>query len=248
MPTVSQSAFELDEAIASVQDPLHNAESVPASSEYFRVGTPLQLSAQVKNNTVKQDSVLLGFRLGRFLLVELPTVDGRAMVIASGSEVRVRYLIDGRLLGFACEVLKVQFNPEKLVFLKYPRKVDQLALRRHERVRVNIQCLVRIGSDPSQVGAEAHDLSVSGCGILFPPNVEGLKKGVRLTVYFRIPGDEALYKGRAWTRLVKKRRDGLWVGCEFDFRPGEEETKTMVERMVLARTGGIATSDFGSDE
>ena len=244
MTTLPQNSFELDTMIADAQDPLHNAETIPVSTEYFRVGTPMQLTVNEKGQVQQEYSVLLGYRAGRFLLVELPKVGAHAMVITPNTEVRIRYMIDGHLLGFSSKSKKVQFEPERLLFLSYPSRVDHLALRRHERVRVTLPTLVRAGNDPSQLNAETRDISISGCGLMFPPDVEGLEKGLRMTLYFRLPGDDTLYKARAWSRVVKKRKDGTWMGCEFDFRPGEEETRTMVERMVLARTGMMSTSDL----
>lgn len=237
-------AHEVEALVAAGHETL-TAESVPVSTEYFRVGTPLQLTVSQKGQVRSAYSVLLGYRAGRFLLVELPSVGGRALVITSESAVRVRYLLEGRLLGFSCESLKVQFSPEKLLFLNYPRRVDQLALRRHERVRVSVPTLLRIGDAPQQLKAETRDLSVSGCGVLMPHDGVDLQTGVKLTLYLQPRGDSTLYKARAWVRTVKARRDGaVWLGCEFDFKPGEEETRTMVERMVLARTGMMSTSDL----
>ena len=240
---------EIDALISGAQDPLQDAESVPVSTDYFRVGTPVQLTVSMKGQMRSAYSVLLGFRSGRFLLVELPSVEGRALVITQSSPVRVRYLLDGRLLGFSCESLKVQFTPEKLIFLNYPSRVDQLALRKHERVRVSLPTLVRIGDDPTQFSAETRDLSVSGCGLSVESGAPPVKKGMRLTIYFKPPGETSLFKARAWTRVVKKQKDGgLWLGSEFDFRPGEEETKLMVERTVLARTGMMSTSDLDPEQ
>ena len=236
---------DIDDLIAAGQDPMHSAESVPVSADYFKVGTSVQLTVNQKSQVASAYSVLLGYRAGRFLLVELPSVDGRALVVTPESQVRVRYLLDGRLLGFSCSSIRVQFSPEKLMFLTYPKRVDQLALRRHERVRVSLPTLVRVGDDPDQHTVETRDVSLSGCGIVFGPEVGTVDRETKLTLYFKTPQDQTLYKARAWVRTVKARRDGsFWVGCEFEFRPGEEETQTMIQRLVLSRTGMLSTSDL----
>lgn len=223
----------------------HMLEALPVSTDYFRVGTPVQLTVHERRQVMSEYSVILGYRAARFFLVELPLHDGRAMVIKPGTSVRVRYLLDGRLLGFSTETLKVQASPERLMFLRYPGRIEQLALRRHERVRVRLPTLMRLDDVDSAIDAETRDLSLSGCGLVVSADGRRLTPGAGLTVYFRTPGTAEMLKARAWTRMVKERRDGTaWVGCEFDFRPGEEETKTMVERVVLARTGMMSTSDL----
>lgn len=247
--STEQTTLQADVPSILAPEILSSPESVPVSTEYFRIGTPIQLTVSQKGQVRSAYSILLGYRATRFLLTELPALDGRALAITPGTPLRVRYLLEGRLLGFSTESLKVQFTPERLMFITYPQRVDQLALRKHERVRVSLPTYVRAGDDPRQIPAETRDLSISGCGVIFGPEGKTLQRGTPLTVYFRTPGDAGLFKARAWARTVKSRRDGnTWVGCEFDFLPGEEETKTMIERMVLARTGMMSTSDLDPAE
>jgi hypothetical protein len=91
---------------------------------------------------LKFPTTLLGWREGRFLMAALPRTEGRPAPVAEGQEVILRYVLEGEVYGLRAGVLKVQYQPEPLLFLEFPKEIENVPLRVEPRVPVRLPAVV----------------------------------------------------------------------------------------------------------
>lgn len=114
----------------------------PPVERILRVGSLVFLFTGNDANERKFPTRLLGWRGGRFLLVGLPQDEGRPVRLPEGVEVVLRYVLEGEVYGLRTRVLKVQFHPAPLVFLEFPKEIENVPLRSEPRVPVRLPAVV----------------------------------------------------------------------------------------------------------
>ena len=116
-------------------------------------------------------SSLLGWKAGDWLVCEWPYHLGQPVACRINESCLVRYLFDGRFIGYPSVIREQQLQPFPFLFLAFPQSVEEVALRKHARVSLKEPLLIKIeectpfGSAAKQrlVGAMMHDLSLTGC-------------------------------------------------------------------------------------
>lgn len=115
---------------------------VPPMGRILRVGSLVFLFVRQGERELKFPTRLLGWREGRFLLVALPRAEGRPAPVSDGQEVILRYVLDGEVFGLRAPVLKAQYHPEPLLFLGFPKEIENVPLRNEPRVPVRLPAVV----------------------------------------------------------------------------------------------------------
>lgn len=211
------------------------------------VGLPLQLTMLLERGQTQCASTLLGWKEGSFLICELPFQNGRAVEFRAGVPCLVRYFLAGSVVGYRSEIRKGQFSPEPLLFLSFPRKIEQVVLRRHPRITVNQPVsLMRVDETASPMWAaplvgNLKDLSVAGCRLVLLDSWVELPPGAQLRLDFELPGLGYIMN---LTGLVKNAVDHpgkLVCGVEFKFNQTE-----YVEYRVFGATVQQAIRQFVS--
>ncbi len=160
----------------------------------------------------------VGMERGKFILLRLPPQQGLRQVLTVDESVTIRYMHDQSLLyGFSASVAAVITSPAPLLFLSYPKTVEVLSLRRHQRVN----CLVPIVTyfEGEEYRGQLLNISNSGCMFLMdnaeeapaPPYV--MKD--EIFCQFRLPGaDNDLY-ARGLVKNVGEFKGKQSFGLEF---------------------------------
>jgi|GEM_PF-1232478 hypothetical protein len=117
-------------------------DAPPPVEDVLRVGTLVFLFTGQGPAERKYATHLLGWRAGRFLLVDLPHVDGRPVQLPEGAAAILRYVVDGEAYGLRTRVQRVQFRPAPLVFLEFPTEIENVPLRAEPRVPVRVPAVV----------------------------------------------------------------------------------------------------------
>jgi c-di-GMP-binding flagellar brake protein YcgR len=211
--------------------------ATPTTTPVFALDLPLQLTLPYKTITVTTQVRLLGMKVDRFLLCDLPSHEGTSLG-TTGASCTVRYLLHGRVVGFVAQVLKAQFSPEPLMFLSYPKAVSEVVLRQQERVRVNLEAVGRIFGKAERTNGVIRDLSVGGCGLYLDDETK-LELGTEMTLYIKFPGEESLRKVKATIRGIRRQRKskGVILGLSFGFDAEDLPVKKEIENLVAARSG-----------
>jgi hypothetical protein len=159
----------------------------PPVERILRVGSLVFLFTGTGTSECKYPTRLLGWRPGRFLLVGMPQEEGRPARIPEGAEVILRYVLDGEVYGLRARAQKVQFHPAPLLFLEFPKEIENVPLRSEPRVPVRLPAVVSWlpGRRPPSGLAFGYlrDLAADG-GLIempLPEDAEPLDRSLHLT-------------------------------------------------------------------
>jgi hypothetical protein len=108
-------------------------------------------------------SRLIGMEAGKFLIIRMPPIPDISSKRYEKNHCIIRYLFSGRVYAFRCTLLGLIKEPYRLSILSYPEAIDELNLRKHER----ISCIVA-----AEVGVEGWQYegivsNISGGGMQF---------------------------------------------------------------------------------
>jgi hypothetical protein len=170
----------------------------------------------------------------------------------------VSYLLDGKLVGYRTEIRDMISSPVPLLFIAFPRAVEEMHLRKHARVMSSEPALVTRADRMSQQGSVmasedyagglVKDVSLGGCCIALAKTPSWVKPGATVRLEFELPG---LGHVTNLTGVVKnsEERDGTEsFGIEFQFdkleyieyRGWGGSVKHAIEQWTLQKLGGLA--------
>lgn len=138
--------------------------------EYPRI--KLQVGDMMQLQSLKDDNRyyvrVIGYLLGRSLLVTTPTINDKIMLIREGQHYAVRLMSGNSVVGFNTSVRQSCMRPYPYLHLEYPETIEEVVVRRAQRVRANLVASVKNEKldDPSGQPAVVVDLSTAGAGLL----------------------------------------------------------------------------------
>lgn len=143
----------------------------------------------IANSMHKTKSRIIGAVHGKFILIEEPVVVvNERMSIPIEGGVLCSYFESGDLYTFRSRVLKNL--DEDMVSIQYPGEVEIRQIRRHKRIRVNIETEVTIPGLVSMIG-DMGDISIGGCCVTLN-SIAPLVRGKSLTLTFCLPNDQTV--------------------------------------------------------
>lgn len=180
---------------------------------------------------------LRGWQSGGYLLFDWPDDPAETGVPRPQHKLVVQFLAHGQACGFKTLVVASGTTTATQFRTSWPQHVEVLALRKDERVNVDVTCTVHFSRDKTVEG-RLLDISAGGCKICVSPD-DGLIGDV--SVDFTLEGGLACEKLPAVVRSVTTGTLGSVLGCQFEGLP--EVTRhdlqfyvaTTVERMRDAK-------------
>ena len=151
-PDVEQLPDDTDDTLNS-----NEPERIPFSG--MVVGT--DISMELPTDRIRVKSRLIGIESDQFLIISLPLAPAIMHKCKPDSEVIVRYLFNGSVMGFASVIIQVFSNPVGVCFLKFPNSVEQVNLRKDKRVRCFFPGIAEYQG--IEVEGAILDLSAGGC-------------------------------------------------------------------------------------
>lgn len=171
---------------------------------------------------------LVGFDTGRYLLLKQPNprTDGSYTdVLYEGNPVIVRLVLEGETgecIAFKTNIRAVSNIPFRLLYLDYPKQVENRALRAQKRVRTHIP--VDVSADSSKTDSKKKlasgvivDISSAGCRILFKaaPNESGNVTHMNIKVSIGSSSQKDLLVLSGQVMNQRKERGMISVGVRF---------------------------------
>jgi c-di-GMP-binding flagellar brake protein YcgR len=190
---------------ATIEDILEERSKI---TPRFVVGLNLYFDILTKTRRVKVRSQLVGWYRPHMLIVTMPLVDERALVMASGTELVVRYMIDGEVYGFLTRLLRKHHDPAPIWVLEYPGIVEVQNLRGKHRVQTFIQAKTDRDED-------CLILDCSRTGALLAVT-EKMEVGRPVTLNFTLPNGELIKDMETQVVRVFDSRLDTTVGVEFN--------------------------------
>ena len=200
---------------------------VPCSpSAFLAVGLSVQLTLSQDETHVQYGSSLLGWKQGGWLIGEWPFHLGKPIPCSPGTHVRLRYIYQGKMIGFHSEVLATHVEPFPFLLLTFPSTVNEVPLRRDCRMPSAEPILLRHANDavptcPSEkwtpIGGLLMDLSSTGCAVLLQRPAQEFLPGMILRVEFEIVGTGRVGNLAGLVRNIAMQGGETLLGLEFRF-------------------------------
>lgn len=196
------------------------------SSSFLAVGLSVQLSLSEEQSQAQYGSSVLGWVDRQWILCEWPFHLGQPIPCSVGMSCRLRYVYDGKLIGYRTEVLNTQMQPFPFLLLAFPSTLDEVPLRKHGRVLAQEPIvLIPLTNDRTPAQAESRmriggllmDLSASGCAILLQRPAQEFFIGMLVRMEFEIVGTGHVNNLTGVIRNVSIQADGTQLGLEFRF-------------------------------
>jgi len=134
----------------------------------------LQISSPT---VVRLKLALVGYDLGKYLILKYPSgnLTEYSDVLTVGNVAIIRYIVEGKkgeCIAFASTIRAVSAIGDKLIFLDYPKRIENRQLRSSQRSSTHIPAKIEmLTSDDSKTGASLTgviiDISTKGCQFAF---------------------------------------------------------------------------------
>jgi len=206
-------------------------EHAPSHSSILVVGLPLQLVIGSDHDKVNCGSTLLGWKAQAWLICEWPFHFGQAVPCETGTHCLVRSMVAGKLVAYQSEVRMAQMSPLPLLYLAFPRKVEEIHLRKEARVASNEPLLLVQGSHgnatlalsngSAPIGGLLQDLSASGCRIIVQRPSADVALGATVYLEFELIGIGHVAHLAGSIKNIAERDGALSLGIEFRFNGKE---------------------------
>lgn len=128
-----------------------------------------QLQLQITSELLQERLYvkLVGYSKGKSLMVSTPLVDGKVVFMREGQSLIVRAFSGRNAFAFNSNVLRVCNMPFPYLHLAFPVKVQGVAVRKAERVRINIIASIsRIQGDKNGDAQPATIVNLSPAGAM----------------------------------------------------------------------------------
>lgn len=138
--------------------------------------------------SVRIKPTVIGIDLGRYLLVKFPSKlnanDYKDVLIADTSVV-VRYILEGQhgeCIAFSTTIQHILSIPERLIFLNYPKRIENRQLRTNQREKTHLPAQISQHKEGNEltgncIAGYIVDISARGCQFSF--KAESGHKGVK---------------------------------------------------------------------
>ncbi|MDF0666439.1 MAG: flagellar brake protein [Nitrospira sp.] len=201
--------------------------SVPSAASFLSVGLPLKISLTLDQQKVMHGSTLLGWKDHAWLVCEWPIQLGHDQPVAAGTPCTVSYLLDGKLVGYRSEIRDLITSPVPLLFVAFPKAVEEMHLRKHLRVSTNEPVLL-IRADSGNASESAlptsnyfggllKDLSQGGCSVVLVRRPAWLCPGATVRLEFELPGLGHITNLTGVVKNADMREGSEMIGIEFRF-------------------------------
>jgi hypothetical protein len=202
-------------------------EHVPSHSSILVVGLPLQLVIGSDQAKVNCGSTLLGWKAQAWVICEWPFHFGQPVPCEAGTPCLVRSMVAGKLVAYHAEVRMAQMSPLPLLYLAFPRRVEEIHLRKESRVASNEPLLLMQGTHreatlalsngSAPIGGLLQDLSFSGCRIIIQGPRADVVLGATVSLEFELIGIGHITHLAGSIKNLAERDGALLLGIEFRF-------------------------------
>ena len=234
--------------------------SIPGAAAFLSVGLPLKVSFTLDQRKVMYGTTLLGWKDHAWLVCEWPLQLGHDQPIPGGVPCTVSYFHDGKLVGYRSEIRDLITSPVPLLFVAYPKTVEEMHLRKHLRVSANEPILLMRaerdhGSEfalPTShyFGGLLKDLSESGCSVVLVRRPTWLRLGAAVRLEFELPGLGHITNLMGVVKNADMRDGGEMIGIEFRFNELEYieyrgwggSVRQAIEQWTTRKSGALPQS------
>lgn len=200
--------------------------SIEQSTQLFELQPGKSLGIQINHPVSLRLKVpLIGYELGKYIILKYPKGANTSEyndVLVEGNVLIVRYLMEGskgECFDFRSAIKSITHYPEKLLFLEYPKEIENRQLRMQQRASIHLPAVIMLeGSSDNKatkISGIIGDISAKGCGFTFKAQSAIAKVNKRdIFVYLQSPSDGEV---KIPARVCNSRNDNgtVSVGIQF---------------------------------
>ena len=207
-------------------------ELQPGKSMDLQINHPVSLRLKL---------TLVGFEIGKYILLKYPRVTSTSEykdVLIEGNVMIVRYLMEGNkgeCFAFRSTIKHISTYPEKLLFLEYPKKIENRQLRTQQRTSIHIPAFIMIEEDENnkemRIQGAISDISLKGCGFSFKSKSSSTNVNKRkVFVCMQSPdGDEM----KLSAQVCNSRNEKGVVSVGIQFLDVDERLPVLLEQLFI---------------
>jgi len=200
----------------------------------MNIGTKFEI--EFKRDRIRVLSKVVGIEENKYIIIKAPYMEANtgASVLANSNEVTIRYLEKGSAFGFTSHIFKFISDPDRLLFVEYPKKIENQNLRGKQRLDCYLPAHMTLNEDSGHkitIEGAIIDLSKGGCQfIASKQSLEEydfqLEIDFEVLISFNLPGLEQPLTITALAKNThfKKRENNLSIGLRFIKIDKEMET------------------------
>jgi len=185
-----------------------------------------QLQIEIDGVTFRFKSVLVGMESDEYLIIKTPMVPSNApftsikQKLFPGIQVIVRYLYKGTVFGFQSKLIEAISTPVRLLFVEYPKIVENYDLRSQERTDCFLPVKIKImdKEDKEEHGAIL-DISERGCRCLIKAlkdeKLPSAQIDDQITLTCQFPGIEGEQVVSGNVKNISRDKRQMILGIEF---------------------------------
>ena len=213
--------------------------SQEGAESYLKVGQSVIFYPEMhRQDGARHQVVVRGWQKGSYILLEMTPLPTRSIMFRENADCSMRFLKDGVACSMDATIIDWQVSRKKPTFtVSWPKSLRTAAVRRSERVDVNIPCTLFL--QDVQLEGAVLDLSVGGCGVRCPREVA---RDSQLIVSMTLPDGVYIDHAPLVVRSVRDAEDGQhYLGCMLN--EAEPSTRASIEFYVtttLLRARGIS--------
>lgn len=181
-------------------------------------GTELQL--EIGGVDPRLRSIFVGMERGRFIVVRTPTMSelgGIEVKLFGGNRVVVRFVYSGTVFGFETSIIEAVSSPFRLLYLAYPKVVNERNIRSNRRVNTTLPA--KLGSGENTCDGTVTDISITGCQFETRtgriPDSLGARVGSDIDITLQLPGVAGEFQITGQIKNIRKEGKNTELGVAF---------------------------------
>lgn len=203
------------------------------SSFNASIGTKVLL--EVEGNPKRFGCILVGYSKDKFILVTTPVSENlfsARPALFADYRIKVRYIDNGRAIGFQSRLIKTTDDPARLLFLAYPDNIEDHELRTVKRAPCALPAEVKIdemtcGSlivDINEIGLRIQIKNSEECSAFLDPTPVGMACALQ----FFLPGIAQPLSVSGEIRNYERRDQCRALGIKFT-DIADEDKRNIIE-------------------
>ena len=185
----------------------------------MHIGTTLKI--QLEGSQSRLTSELIGVDEGEYLIINMPPIQAMGNAASSlykGSNITIRYVHKGTIYGFKTQIIHFITTPVKLIFIKYPKKIENQNLRAHKRIDCHLPANAKIAD--TTVEGSVSDISKEGCQftvkmVKLEDSADLLQVDNEIVVSLQLPGVKEKLTLTGKQKNIKKDMYNVNIGILF---------------------------------
>jgi hypothetical protein len=221
-----------------------DAETIDSFTRSKRVaiepGTQLQI--EIGGIHYRFKTAFVGMVPDEYLIIRTPSIPLHAPFgsikykLFPGNRILIRYLYTGKLFGFESKLIEAVFGAIKLLFIAYPKIIEDYDLRSEERLACFFPA--KIGLKDQERHGVILDISRKGCRCLVKNQGDEKQLPVQIqdtvTLTFQLPGVEGEQVVSGEVKNITKDQQGMAFGVAF--KGATSEIQQAIDQYISGMT------------